>query len=92
MFKRLGFSLRFSSDPVKLYFSVPVELYSVFCDPENLAKNPGQKPGQKSDQNLLKIWPKSDQNLAKNPGMPTYFLKLPCNVDKDFIQKRSGSE
>ena len=28
----------FSSDPVKLYFSVPVELYTVFSTPKHLAK------------------------------------------------------
>ena len=33
--------------PVKLYFSVPVELYTVFSDPRNPAKNPSQKSGQK---------------------------------------------
>ena len=49
--------LSFFSDPAKLYFSVPVELYTVFSGPKtlvknldkNLAKNPGmpamhQKP------------------------------------------------
>ena len=28
----------FSFDPVKLYFSVPVELYTVFSTPKHLAK------------------------------------------------------
>ena len=33
---------------LKLYFSVPVVLYTVFSVPKTLAKNPGQKSGQKS--------------------------------------------
>ena len=33
---------------VKLCVSVPVELYTVLSDPQNLAKNPGQKSGTKS--------------------------------------------
>ena len=35
---------------VKLYFSVPVVLYTVFSVQKTLAKHPGQKPGQKSGQ------------------------------------------
>ena len=41
------FFCSFSSDPVKLYFPVPVELYTVFSDNRNLAETPGQKSGQK---------------------------------------------
>lgn len=51
----------FSLDSVKLYFSAPVELYTVFSHPQNLAQNLGQRPGQKSCQ-----------HLAKKLGMPTY--------------------
>ena len=56
-----GFSLAFlrSGGTVKLYFFVPVELYTVLSDLKNLAKNPGQESGQKSGQNLAKIWPKT---------------------------------
>ena len=39
--------------------SVPVELYTVFPEPQN----PGQKPGQKSGQ-------KSGQNLGQKSGGP----------------------
>ena len=38
--------------PVKLYFSVPVDLYTVFSDPKNPGQKPGQKSGQKSGQNF----------------------------------------
>ena len=57
----------FSSDPVKLYFSVPVELYTAFSDPKNLAKNPGQKSGQKSrhaDHVLAKTWPSCERKAV----------------------------
>ena len=66
---------------VKLHFSVPVGMYTVFLRPSRTVRcifgtktpgqNPGQKPGQKSGQ-------KSGQNLAKfqacrpcikNPGV-----------------------
>ena len=50
---------------VKLYSSVPVELYTTFSDLKNLAKNLGQKSDQKSSQHLVKVWPKSVQNLNK---------------------------
>ena len=55
-----GFSLVFlcAGRTVKLYFSVPVDLYTVSSVPENPGqKNPGQKPGQKSGQ-------KSGQNFG----------------------------
>ena len=58
-----------------MYFAVPVELYPVFVDLKNLAKNSGQQSDQKSNQNLIKIWPKSGQNLAQNPGTPTMYSK-----------------
>ena len=35
---------------VKLYFSVLVQLYTVFSIPKTLVKNPGQKSGQRSGQ------------------------------------------
>ena len=61
----------FSSDPVKLYFSVPVELYTVFSD----AKHPGQKPrqqsGQKSGQKSGRIRNELSSNLVKNLGPGT---------------------
>ena len=48
---------------VKLYFSVPVVLYTVFSVQKTLAKNPGQQPGQKSGQKCGK----------KNPGTLTMY-------------------
>ena len=45
------------SRTVKLYFSVPVDLYIVFSDP----KNPGQKCCKKSGQ-------KSGQNFGQKSG------------------------
>ena len=47
---------------VELYFSVPVELYTVFSDCKTLTKNPGQESGPKSSQ----ILSKSGQNLTQN--------------------------
>ena len=62
-----GFSVAFLHPvrAVKLYFSVPVELYNVLSDLKNLAKNPGQKSGQTSSKNVVKILPTSGQHLAK---------------------------
>ena len=41
------------SVPVELtVFSVPVELYTVFPDPQNPGQKPGQNSGQKTGQNL----------------------------------------
>ena len=47
-----GFPLGFLGPDrtVKLYFSVPVVLYTVFSVPETLVKNPGQNSGQKLGQ------------------------------------------
>ena len=44
-----GFSLGFlrPSGTVKLYFSVPVKLYTVFSVPKTLVKNLAQKSGPK---------------------------------------------
>ena len=47
-FQYMGFLIHGPGRPVKLYFSVPVDLYTVFSDP----KNPGQKPGQNSGQHF----------------------------------------
>ena len=57
----------FSSDPVKLYFSVPVELYTVFSSLKHLAKTLVKNLTKNLAKNLVKIWQKSGQN----PGMPT---------------------
>ena len=45
---------------VKLCLSVPVELYTVFSDLKNLAKNPGQTYGE----HLINILTISSQSLA----------------------------
>ena len=68
---------------VKLYFSVPVELYTVFWGPKTLVRTlvktlvkkpdqksdqkPGQKSGQKSAQNLAKI--RACRACIDNPGV-----------------------
>ena len=51
-FQLHGFPLAFfrPGSTVKLYFSVPVVLYTVFSVPETLVKNPGQNSGQQSGQ------------------------------------------
>ena len=56
-----GFPIGFlcSGGTVKLYFSVPTELYTVFSALKTLAKHPDQKAGEKSNQNLVKILPTS---------------------------------
>ena len=61
---------------VKLYLSVSVELYTVFSDPKNLAKNPGQKSAQNVAKNLAQNLVK---NLARNPGRPC--IKNPTVLD-----------
>ena len=52
IFNNMGFLIHGRSivflRTVKLYFSVLVELYTVFSGTRNLAENPGQKSGQKS--------------------------------------------
>ncbi len=69
----MGFLIHGPGGAVKLYFSLPVRMYTVFLRPsrtvhcifgtknpgKNPGHNPGQKPGQQSDQNLAK-------NLVKN--------------------------
>ena len=76
----MGFLIHGPGGAVKLYFSVPVGLYTVFLRPsrtvhciigvKNLGQNPGQKsghkPGQKSGQ-------KSGQTSGQIPGMPTMY-------------------
>ena len=68
----MGFLIHGPGRTVKLYFSVPVELHTVFLRPSRTvhciigAKNTGQKPGQKSGQ-------KSDQKSDQKPGMPTMY-------------------
>ena len=39
--------------PVKLYFSVPVDLYTVFSDPKTLVKNLAKKMSNIGGQTLL---------------------------------------
>ena len=56
----MGFLIHGPGGAVKLYFSVPVGMYTVFLRPsrtvhcilgtKNPGQNPGQKPGQKSGQ------------------------------------------
>ena len=68
----MGFLIHGPGGAVKLYFSVPVGMYTVFLRPsrtvhcilgtKNPGQNPGQKPGQKSGQ---KPDQKSGQNLLK---------------------------
>ncbi len=81
----MGFLIHGPGRAVKLYFSVPVGMYTVCFRPSKTVqcifgtKNPGQKPGQKSGQNPgQKAGQKSGQNLAKiracrpciqNPGV-----------------------
>ena len=60
-FLKTRFFSPFSSDPVKLYVSVPVELYTVFSTPKHLAKTLVKNLAN----NLAKIWPKSAQTLVK---------------------------
>ena len=72
----MGFLIHGPGGAVKLYFSVPVGMYTVFLRPsrtvhcifgtKNPGQNPGQKPGQKSGQKPgQKSGQKSGQNLAK---------------------------
>ena len=72
----MGFLIHGPGGAVKLYFSVPVELYTVFLRPSRTvhciigAKNPGQNPGQKSAQKPSQT---SAQKSGQNPGMPTMY-------------------
>ena len=72
----MGFFIHGLGGAEKLYFSVPVGMYTVFLrpsrtvhcilGPKNPGQNPGQKFGQKSDQKPgQKSGQKSSQNLAK---------------------------
>ena len=61
----MGFLIHGPGRTAKLYFSVPVGMYTVFLRPSRTVhcifrtkspgQNPGQKPGQKSDQKNPKI-------------------------------------
>ena len=47
------------SRTVKLYFSVPVELYTVFLGPKTLVKTLVKNLAKNPVKNLVNIWPKS---------------------------------
>ena len=64
------------SGAVKLYFSIPVELYTVFSLPKTLAKKPGQKSGQKYGQ-------KSGRKF----GHADHVLKTPLYIERDVSRK-----
>ena len=68
----MGFLIHGRGRTVKMYFWVPVELYTVFLRPSRTvhciigAKNPGQNSGQKSGQKPgQKSGQKSGQNLTQ---------------------------
>ena len=64
-FQYMGFLIHGPGGAVKLYFSVPVGMYTVFFRPgstvhcilgtKNPGQNPGQKPGQKYARNLILV-------------------------------------
>ena len=55
---------------VKLYFSVPVELYTELSNPPNLTKNPGQQSGKHTVNILSNVRPKAGQHLANICSKP----------------------
>ena len=75
----MGFLIHGPGGAVKLYFSVPVGMYTVFLRPsrtvhcilgtKNPGQNPGQKPGQKSGQKPgQKSGPKPCQKSSPKSG------------------------